>query len=165
MSKLTAVKKDRVISLKFVLKDEQGEVLDQSDETGPLEYLHGANDVIPGLEKALEGHKLGEQLKVVIPPSDAYGEYEVSLVDEVSRDQFPGIDDIKPGMQFQTQMDDGAPMIIHVTAVDDDKVVVDGNHPLAGMTLVFEVTIKGIRQACSDEIEHGHVHADGSCEH
>lgn len=165
MSQLTTVKRDRVISLDFVLMNEQGEVMDRSEDGGPLEYLHGANDVIPGLEKALEGRKLGEEIKVVIPPAEAYGEYEVSLVDEVSRDQFPGIDEIEPGMQFQTQMDDGAPMIIHVTAVDDEKVVVDGNHPLAGMTLVFEVKIAAIRQACDDEIEHGHVHASGTCEH
>lgn len=165
MSKVNTVKKDRVISLSFVLKDEQGEILDRSEETGPLEYLHGANDVIPGLEKALDGRKLGEKLKVVVPPADAYGEYEVSLVDEVSREQFPGIEDIQPGMQFQTRMDDGAPMVIHVTAVDDETVVVDGNHPLAGMTLVFEVEIKAIRKACDDEIAHGHVHPEGiSCQ-
>ena len=165
MDKLSTVKKDRVISLDFILKDEQGETLDQSTEGEPLEYLHGAGDVVAGLEKALEGHQLGEQIRVVIPPADAYGEYEVSLVDEVSRDQFPDIDDIQPGMQFQTQMDDGAPMIISVTAVDGDKIIVDGNHPLAGMTLVFEVEIIAIRQASEDELAHGHVHQQGVCEH
>jgi len=165
MSTLSTVKKGRVISLDFTLKDEQGEMLDQSTEGQPLEYLHGASDVIAGLEKALEGHQLGEHIRVVIPPADAYGEYEVSLVDEVSRDQFPGIDDIQPGMQFQTQMDDGAPMIINVTAVDGDKIIVDGNHPLAGMTLVFEVDIIDIREAAEDELAHGHVHAHGVCEH
>ena len=163
MGKVQTVRKGRVISLDFVLKDEQGEMLDRSEQGDPLEYLHGAHDVIPGLEKALEGHKLGDHVRVVIPPADAYGEYEVSLVEEVSRDQFPGIDDIQPGMQFQTQMDDGAPMIINVTAVDDDRIVVDGNHPLAGMTLVFEVDIIGIRQAGEDELAHGHVHSGGVC--
>jgi FKBP-type peptidyl-prolyl cis-trans isomerase SlyD len=101
-----------------------------------------------------------------VPPAEAYGEYEVSLVDEVSRDQFPGVEEIEPGMQFQTQMDDGAPMIINVTAVDEenDTIIVDGNHPLAGVTLVFEVEINGIRVACQDEIDHGHVHEPGhSC--
>ncbi len=161
MSKLTTVKKDRVITMNFVLKNEQGEVLDSSEKGHPLEYLHGANDIIPGLEKALDGKKLGDELTAVIPPVDAYGEYEVSLVDEVSRDQFPGVEDIEPGMQFQTQMDDGAPMIINVTAVDDDVVVVDGNHPLAGMTLVFDIEITGIRAACEEELAHGHVHEAG----
>lgn len=165
MGKISTVKKGRVVSLGFVLKDEQGEVLDQSEEGGPLEYLHGSHDVIPGLEKALEGHKTGEHVRVVIPPADAYGEYEVSLVDEVSREQFPGIDDIQPGMQFQTQMDDGAPMVINVTAVDGDTVVVDGNHPLAGMTLVFEVDILSVREAGDDELAHGHVHPGGECQH
>jgi FKBP-type peptidyl-prolyl cis-trans isomerase SlyD len=166
MSKINTVKKHRVISLNFVLKNEQGEVLDSSEKGHPLEYLHGAHDIIPGLEKALEGRKLGDRLTVVVPPAEAYGEYEVSLVDEVSRDQFPGVEEIEPGMQFQTQMDDGAPMIINVTAVDEenDTIIVDGNHPLAGVTLVFEVEIIGIRVACQDEIDHGHVHEAGhSC--
>ena len=165
MGKMNTVTKGRVISLDFILKNEQGEMLDQSEGSEPLEYLHGSNEVVPGLEKALEGRKIGEHVRVVIPPSDAYGEYEVSLVDEVSREQFPGIDDIQPGMQFQTQMDDGAPMIISITAVDGDTVVVDGNHPLAGMTLVFEVDIIGIREAADDEIAHGHVHSGGVCHH
>ena len=165
MSKITTVKKDRVVSINFVLRDENGEMLDQSEEGQPLEYLHGHHDIVPGLEKALEGKHVGEHVRVIIPPSEAYGEYEVSLVDEVSREQFPGIDDIQPGMQFQTTMDDGAPMVIHVTAVDEEVVVVDGNHPLAGVTLVFEVDIIDVRQACEDELDHGHVHAGGSCEH
>ena len=164
MGQITTVKKGRVVSLDFVLKDENGEMLDQSEPGQPLEYLHGYNDVIPGLEKALEGRKTGEKLKVVIPPADAYGEYEVSLVDEVSRDQFPGIENIQPGMQFQTTMDDGAPMIINVTAVDENTVVVDGNHPLAGVTLVFEVEIAAIRDAGDEEIAHGHVHHGGHCD-
>ncbi len=163
MGNLKTVKKDRVVCLDFTLSDENGELLDQSEPGAPLEYLHGAHDIIPGLEKALEGRHLGENIRVVIPPSEAYGEYEVSLVDEVSRDQFPGVDDIQPGMQFQTTMDDGAPMVINVTAVDEDVVVVDGNHPLAGVTLVFEVTIVSIRQASEDEVAHGHVHSDGQC--
>lgn len=164
MGQITTVKKGRVVSLNFVLKDENGEMLDQSEPGQPLEYLHGYHDVIPGLEKALENRKLNESLKVVIPPAEAYGEYEVSLVDEVSRDQFPGIEDIQPGMQFQTTMDDGAPMIINVTAVDENSIVVDGNHPLAGVTLVFEVEIAGIREAGKEEIEHGHVHHGGHCD-
>jgi len=164
MSQLTLVKNGRVISLNFVLKNEQGEVLDSSEKGHPLEYLHGYGDIIPGLEKALDGRKLGEKMTVVIPPAEAYGEYEVSLVDEVSRDQFPGVEEIEPGMQFQTHMDDGAPMVINVTAVDEDTVVVDANHPLAGVTLVFEVEISAIREACKEEIDHGHVHEAGqSC--
>ena len=165
MGNMNTVKKGRVISLNFVLKDEQGEVLDQSEESGPLEYLHGSNDVIPGLENALQGHEVGEHIRIVIPPADAYGEYEVSLVDEVSRDQFPGIDDIQPVMQFQTQMYDWAPMVINVTAVDEDVIVFDGNHPLAGMTLVFEVDIVNVRAASDEEVAHGHVHSGGECHH
>jgi len=165
MEQLKTVRKDRVISLNFTLKDEHGELLDQSQKDEPLQYLHGVNDVIPGLEKALEGQILGEKVRVVIPPAEAYGEYEVSLVDEVSRQQFPGIDNIQPGMQFQTQLDDGAAMVIHVTSVDGDIVVVDGNHPLAGLTLVFDVEIVDIRQASEDEIAHGHVHTGNTCQH
>lgn len=161
MSQPVTVSKGLVVSLQYVLKDEQGEILDQSAEAGPLEYLHGYDDVLPGLEAALEGRQIGEHLRVVVPPAEAYGEYEVSLVDEVSRDQFPGVEQIEPGMQFQTQMDDGAPMVINVTAVDGDKIVVDGNHPLAGMTLVFEVEIIALRSATDEELAHGHVsHGD-----
>jgi len=165
MSNLKTVKKDRVVSLNFTLKDEQGELLDQSEGNEPLEYLHGSQDIIPGLEKALDGHKLGEKMKVVIPPADAYGDYEVSLVDEVSKDQFPNIDKIEPGMKFQTQLDDGAPMVIQVTAIEDDVVIVDGNHPLAGVTLVFDLEIAGIRKAKKEELSHGHVHSEGGCGH
>lgn len=165
MTVITTIRKNRVVALHFTLSDENGEMLDRSEPGEPLEYLHGAGDIIPGLENALEGRHVGEKVRVVIPPAEAYGEYEVSLVEAVSRDQFPGIDDIQPGMKFQTTMDDGAPMLIHVTAVDDDNnsVVVDGNHPLAGVTLVFDVEIVSVRAATDTEISHGHVHAGELC--
>lgn len=161
---MKTVENDKVIYLDFVLKNEQGEVLDSSQNGEQLIYLHGANDIIPGLENALTGKTLGEEMQTVIPPSEAYGEYEVSLVDEVSREQFPGIEDLQPGMQFQTSMDDGAPMVIQITKVEGDKITVDGNHPLAGMTLLFDLKIADIRDATAEELEHGHVRVSDSCD-
>ncbi|MGD2117505.1 MAG: peptidylprolyl isomerase [Chromatiales bacterium] len=158
------IEKHKVVSLNYTLRDEQGEILDQSAEGEPLVYLHGAQDIIPGLEQALEGRAAGESLRVVVPPDQAYGDYEQSLVEVVSRQQFPGIDEIQPGMQFQTTMDDGAPMVIRITSVEGDAITVDGNHPLAGLTLVFEVEVADVRQASEEEIAHGHVHHGDGCD-
>lgn len=162
------ISKDSVVSIEYTLTDDQNEVLDSSEGTGPLEYLHGHNNLIPGLEKELEGKKAGDTFKTKIAPSDAYGEYQNELVVEVDRNQFPDDVEITEGMQFEAGGPDGS-RVVTVTSVKDAKITVDANHPLAGETLHFDVKVVSIREATSEEKEHGLQSAcgcgcDGDCE-
>jgi len=153
-----------VVSIHYTLKDQAGTVLDSSDGGSPLVYLHGHGNIIPGLESALTGKSAGEKLAVEVPPADAYGERDDRMVQEVPRRAFQGISDIKPGMRFSAQGQNG-PMSVVVTRVAGDMVTVDGNHPLAGQTLFFDVEITGVREASDEEIAHGHVHGEGGHHH
>lgn len=155
------IEKYRAVVLNYVARDDSGEVIDSSDVDGPIRYIHGTEDLIPGLENALEGREQGEKLSVNVPMNEAYGPRDEKLVEAVPRVNFEGVADITPGMKFQTEMDDGTPMIVTVTVVDNKQVTVDGNHPLAGKNLSFELEIVEVRDATSEEIEHGHVHEDG----
>lgn len=146
-----------VVSIDYTLRNGEGEVLDTSEGRGPLAYLHGRGGLIPGLEKELTGKTVGAELKVVVAPAEAYGERDDSLMGKVARSQFEAGTELKPGMQFQAQTTNGK-QILTVTQVADDHVVVDGNHPLAGETLHFDVKVVGIRVATTEEIDHGHVH-------
>jgi len=160
------IQKNCVVSANFRLFDGSGELLDSSDSGGPLTYLHGAEELLPDLEAALAGHQAGDKLTVELTPQQAFGEHDPSLVDKAPRANFPGIEHIEPGMRFQTEMDDGAPMVVTVTDVDDQWVTVDGNHELAGKHLRFELEVCSVRPASGDEIEHGHAHGpDGHCDH
>ena len=160
------IEKDCVVTANFRLFDGNGELVDSSEVGGPLTYLHGAEELLPGLEVALAGHAVGDNLTVELKPDEAFGQWDESLVDKAPRANFPGIEDIEPGMRFQTEMDDGAPMIVTVTDVDDEWVTVDGNHELAGKHLRFELEVTDVRKATDEEISHGHVHGpDGHCEH
>jgi FKBP-type peptidyl-prolyl cis-trans isomerase SlyD len=158
------VGKNAVVSIDYTLKDPQGQVLDSSVGKQPLPYLHGTGNLIPGLEKELEGKSAGDHLRVTIPPAEAYGERDDRLVQTVSRSAFQG-SDVKVGMQFRTQGEGGAAGVVTVTKVEGDQVTVDGNHPLAGMPLDFEVTIKEVRAATKEELAHGHVHGPGGHHH
>lgn len=153
-------KQDSVVSIHYVLRDTEGEIIDQSGDQQPLAYLHGHGNIVPGLEKAIEGHGEGEQVKTTIEPEEGYGPYREELVQKVGRDAFQGVDELAPGMSFRAESDAG-PMIVTVKEVEDEEVTVDGNHVLAGQTLDFTVDIAEVRDASSEEIEHGHVH-DGS---
>lgn len=158
------IAKDQVVSFHYTLTDDQGNILDQS-QGEPLVYLHGAHNIIPGLERALEGKTTGDQIKVTVEPGEGYGEYQAELVQEVPRERFQGVDQIEPGMQFQAQTDDGISVVV-VKSVDDKVVVVDGNHPMAGQTLNFDVTITDVRAATAEELAHGHAHGpDGHHHH
>jgi len=152
------IEKDCVVTANFRLFDGNGELVDSSEVGGPLTYLHGAEELLPGLEVALAGHAVGDNLAVELKPDEAFGQWDESLVDKAPRANFPGIEDIEPGMRFQTEMDDGAPMIVTVTDVDDEWVTVDGNHELAGKHLRFELEVTDVRKATDEEISHGHVH-------
>lgn len=153
-----------VASIHYTLKNDQGEVLDTSAGQEPLHYVHGANNIVPGLEKELEGKAAGDSLSVVVSPAEGYGEYDATLVQELSKEMFAGVDTIEVGMEFHAQGPDGGMQIIEVKGVDGDKITVDGNHPMAGQTLHFDVEITAVREATADELEHGHVHGEG-CSH
>ncbi len=151
--------KNAVVSIDYTLT-EGGEVLDTSKGREPLLYIHGSGNIIPGLESSLEGKSAGEHLNVTIPPADAYGELDAEKVMEITREQFAGIPEIQVGMQFSARSDHGEQMVT-VTNVQDDVITVDGNHPLAGKTLNFDVTIVKVREATQEELDHGHVHGPG----
>ena len=155
--------KDAVVYIDYVLKDDQGEVLDSSGEHGPLAYLHGNGQLIPGLENELEGKSAGDSFEAVIGPEMGYGEYDENLVVKIGRDRFDTNEEIEPGMQFQAQTPEGD-RVFTIKDVSENEVTADGNHPLAGMELEFAVTVVNIREATTEELEHGHVH-DGHNHH
>lgn len=158
------IKKNKVANIDYVLKDNDGNVLDQSSD-GSFAYLHGASNIIPGLENALEGKKHGDEVSVTIAPEDGYGENNPALIQQVPRDAFPADMEIKTGMQFQAQSDGGHQTLVTVTGVDGDQITVDGNHPMAGKTLNFDVKIGEIRDASEEELSHGHVHGPDGHHH
>ncbi len=151
------IEKDRVVTLNYTLKDDSGKVIDQS-QNGEFVYLHGANNIIPGLESALAGQATGDKLSVQIAPEDAYGARDESKTQQVPREMFPQDVDIQVGMQFQAQGPDGQALMVIVAAVADDTITVDGNHPLAGVSLNFDVEVLEVRAATEEELTHGHAH-------
>ncbi len=158
------IAQNSVVAFHYTLTNDTGEVLDSSEGREPLTYLHGAGNIIPGLEKELEGRQTGDSLNAVVAPGEGYGEQQEQLVQEVPRDAFQGVEGIEPGMQFQAQTQ-GGPLMVTVTKIEGDTVTVDGNHPLAGQTLNFAVEIASVREASEEEIEHGHVHGEGGHQH
>lgn len=161
---MTIITKDTAVKFNYILKDDDGKILDQSQEGQPLGYLHGHNNIIPGLEQQLEGKSAGETLTAIVEPADGYGDYQEQAIQHVPRDNFQGVEDIQPGMQFQSEAG-GQVMLVTVTEVNDKEVTVDANHPLAGKRLTFEVEIQEVRAATEDEINHGHAHGVGGVEH
>ena len=147
-----------VVSIHYTLTNDKGEKLDSSSDGAPFTYLHGASNIVPGLERALDGKKSGDTVDVVLEPKDAYGDVNPELVQQVPRTAFEDSTDIKPGMQFQAQSPEGKVRLITVTEVGDSEVTVDGNHPLAGQVLHFAVSIEDVRAATDEEIDHGHAH-------
>ncbi len=146
-----------VVSMHYTLTDNDGQVLDKSEES-PLTYLHGAGNIIPGLEKALLGKVQGDSLQVTINPAEAYGEFVPQLVQTVNRQAFQGIDNIHVGMILQAQDHQGNTRAIVVKSIDGDDITIDANHPLAGKTLNFDVNVVQVREATPEEVDHGHVH-------
>ncbi|MDP5255330.1 MULTISPECIES: peptidylprolyl isomerase [unclassified Vibrio] len=151
------IEQNVVVSLAYQVKLEDGVVVDQSTKEAPLDYLHGHNNLITGLEKRLEGKVAGDAFSATVTPDEAYGEHSDDLVQRVPADVFQGVDQIEVGMRFLADTDQG-PVPVEVTEVDGDEVVVDGNHMLAGQTLTFDVEVVAVREATAEEIEHGHVH-------
>ena len=158
------VAKNTVVTLDYNVTDPDGELVDAGRD--PLIYLHGGyDDIFPMIEEALQGKKVGESVVVKMQPDDAFGEYDAELIQVESRKGFPK--ELEVGMQFEgvpEGSDDDDILIYRVTEIADDKVVLDGNHPLAGMALVVTCTVTAVRPASAEEIEHGHFH-DGDCDH
>ncbi|WP_313517084.1 peptidylprolyl isomerase [Pseudomonas sp.] len=156
---------NKAVSIDYTLTNDAGEVIDSSAGGAPLAYLQGAGNIIVGLEKALEGKQVGDQVKVSIEPEEAYGEYSAELVTTLSRAMFEGVDELEVGMQFHASGPDGGMQIVTIRDLDGDDVTVDGNHPLAGQRLNFDVTVVDVRDASAEEIAHGHIHGEGGHHH
>ncbi len=158
------ISKNCVVTLNYTLTDDENEILDTSVGAEPLVYLHGANNIIPGLEEALEGKKLGDKFKVKIPAEKAYGEHIEEMIQHIPKNQFPTDQDLQPGMKFQANSPQG-PIVLTVVEVGETEILVDGNHPLAGENLNFEVEVAEIRAATAEELTHGHAHGPGGHHH
>ena len=159
-----SISQDQVVSIHYTLRDDAGEVIDRSAEGEPLLYLHGRGNLIPGLERELTGRKAGDRLQVKVAPSDGYGDYDEGLVQRVPRRALKGIADVRVGMRLQAQTAQG-PRAVTVTQLSGDLVTLDGNHPLAGKNLNFEVEVAAVRPATEEELAHGHVHGAGGHHH
>ena len=159
------VGKDKVVLMHYTLKNDAGDVIDSSDGADPLPFLPGHGNIIPGLESALEGSNVGDKLDVSIEPEEGYGERVKDAIQEIPSSALKDIDEVKVGMQLESQDQDGNAFLVNVIKIEDDKITVDANHPLAGQTLHFSVSIESIRKAEAEELSHGHVHADGHHHH
>jgi FKBP-type peptidyl-prolyl cis-trans isomerase SlyD len=157
---MTSIVRDNmVVSLAYTLKLENGEVVDYADADDPLEYLHGAGNIVPGLERELTGMQIGETKEVAVKPVDAYGEYDEEAVERIDRKQLPkNMPPLALDMELEVSDADDNIMIATVREIGPNHVTLDFNHPLAGQTLFFTVNVVGVRDASEEEIAHGHVH-------
>lgn len=157
-NKPAQVADDLAVTIDYKLTVE-GNIIDSSEEEGPLDYLHGHENIIPGLERELTGMKVGESKKVTVAPEDGYGELDEEAVLEVPRSEFPDEVPLENGIELEVTDEDGDMMFATIVEVEEDFVKLDTNHPLAGKTLEFEVTVVDIRTATEEELDHGHVHS------
>ena len=157
------IAKNSVVTLDYQVHDSEGNLIDEGSK--PLVYIHGGYDgIFPRIEEELHGQGVGMALKIKLEPEEAFGEYDAELVNVEARNLFP--EQIEVGMQFERAgEDDEEDMLYTITNIEADKVVVDGNHPLAGMSLVFSCTVTEVRQASAEELAHGHVHGTGGHHH
>lgn len=151
------------VTIHYTLTNDAGKQLDSSRNEKPMEYLHGSGQIVSGLEKALAGKEVGDKFIVTIPPVEAYGEKRDDMVQEVPMTMFEGVDKVEVGMQFNADASHGV-NVVKVSKVDGDKVTIDGNHPMAGEALTFDVEVMDLRPATEDELSHKHVHGEG-CNH
>lgn len=154
------IAENTVATFHYRLTDANDELIDRSEEGQPLAYLHGKGNIIPGLERAMEGKSSGDKFSVTLEPADAYGDYDDNLLYKMKRDQFTGVDELEVGMQFQAKFPDGE-HIATISEIDGDDITVDGNHELAGETLNFEIEVTDVRAATDEELAHGHPHGPG----
>ena len=158
------IKNDLVATIDYRLTDDSGEVLDESDEGEPLAYVHGSGQLIPGLEKELDGTEPGESFAAVIQPEEAYGIRDEGLLFTTEKGNFDDPEELEVGLRFHAEVS-GTERLYTILEMSDETVKVDGNHPLSGMTLHFEVTVRDVREATREELEHGHVHGEGGHHH
>ena len=161
MSNHISISDGTVVEIHYTLTDDSGETLDTSKGQEPLAYLHGASNIVPGLERQLAGHLVGDLFKAAVPPQEAYGEISGEGPQAVPRTGFPADVDLAPGMSFQGEGDDGETCVVWIVAVEGEQVLIDLNHPLAGMHLNFDVEVVTVRAATQEEIDHGHPHMNG----
>ena len=154
----------KVVTLNYTLKDDDGNVIDQSNDSSFV-YLHGGGNIVSGLEKALQDKTAGDEFSVAVQPEEGYGLRDDSRVQAVPRSMFPEDSEISAGMQFHAQGPDGSHLLVTVVDVSDDQITVDGNHPLADVTLNFDISVVDVRAATREEIDHGHVHGPGGHHH
>jgi FKBP-type peptidyl-prolyl cis-trans isomerase SlyD len=157
------IAQDTVVSIDYTLSNDAGNVLDTSKGAEPLSYIHGKGQIIGGLETALAGRSTGDTFQIRIPAGEAYGEHDPDLVQTARRAQFGG-EEPEVGMQVQADGPDGRETLT-IVAVEGDVVTLDGNHPLAGVPLTFDVTVVGVRAATKQELAHGHIHGSGGHDH
>ena len=153
-----------VAAFHYTLTDDQNEIIDSSAGRDPLTYLQGGGQIVPGLEKQMEGRSVGDTFNAEVAPEEGYGAHHPELMQEVAREAFQSVGDIQPGMQFQGRGPQGE-INVTVTKVEGGKVFIDGNHPLAGKTLHFAIKVTEVREASAQELEHGHVHGAGGHQH
>ncbi len=153
-----------VVTLNYTLTNNEGDIIDQALD-GSFVYLHGASNIITGLEKELTGKTVGDQFAVKVSPEEGYGERNDALVEEVPRDMFPAEHEIAPGMMFHAQGPQGQAITVTVLEANEQTVKIDANHALAGVELNFDVEVMEIREAEQVEIDHGHVHGPGGHDH
>ncbi|MBK7129978.1 MAG: peptidylprolyl isomerase [Crocinitomicaceae bacterium] len=158
------IAKHSVVTMHYTLKNQEGQILDSSEGRQPLVYLHGVGGLIPGLESELNEKTQGDKVKAIIAPADAYGEVRNELYYVVSKSGFQGDEDLFEGMQVQLDTEQG-PAIGIVEKIAGEEVTLNLNHPLAGVTLYFDVEVMGVREASQEEISHGHVHGEGGHHH
>ena len=152
------VKKDKVVSFNYTLKNDNGDVIDTSEKREPLSVLQGSGSIIPGLENALEGKEKGDAFSVSLEAGEGYGEYDDQLIFSVPKDRFQDAANLSVGTQVQAQNENGGIQIFTVKEIDEENVILDANHPLAGEKLHFDVSVEEVRDASKEEKDHGHAH-------
>jgi FKBP-type peptidyl-prolyl cis-trans isomerase SlyD len=155
----------KVVSIHYPLTDDAGEVVDSSKGNPPLEFLQGAGNIVPGLEEALVGRARGDKFKVDVSPEKGYGVHDPRGLQRIPRDAFPDDVDLEPGMQFGAEDPQGESTTVWIVKVESDQVVIDANHPMAGKTLHFDISIEAVRDATREEIAHGHPHGEHGHHH
>lgn len=158
------IEKNKVVTLEYTMTNAEGRLLASSDSQGPMLYLHGSNGIIPGLATELEGRSAGESFVVTLPPEKAFGQRDPEKIIPVERKYFTGVEEIKPGMRFHAQGESGM-RVVTVVSADENEIVLDANHPWAGLAVTCNIIIRDVRDAKQEEIEHGHAcYGDHSCD-
>jgi FKBP-type peptidyl-prolyl cis-trans isomerase SlyD len=161
---MLTIQKNHVVAIDYTLSNNEGSVMDTSKGRSPLTYMHGTGALIPGMEHALEGKSEGDDFKISIDPAEGYGDRDQGLIHTVDRKELTHLPDLNVGMELEVETED-LPLILTIIELNDEVAVLDGNHPLAGQTLNFEIQVRSVREATSEEISHGHVHGPGGHHH